>query len=110
MRKDLVLVVFYDKIEDYFKELFWLNKNARFVTISDSEDYVVSFGVLISKSAKKELHFSVFNGLFSRILYQLVETLGGETFYSEEMLDCFENEDLLFAYCQAMLFCLAATT
>jgi len=110
LRKDLVLVIFYDKMEDYLKEVFLLNKKARFVTISDSKDYVVSFGMLISKLASKELHFSVFNGLFSRILYQLVEALGGETFYSEEMFDCFETEDLKFAYCHAMLFCLEATT
>lgn len=110
LRKELVLVRFYDKIEDYFKAVFLLNKKARFVTVSDSKDYAVSFGGLVSKLASEELHFSVFNGLFSRILYQLVEALGGETFYSENILDCFETEDLKFAYCHALLFCLVATS
>lgn len=108
LRNNLILISFYSDIEDYFKMIILLKDKSRFITISSSKDYEFSFGGLISTD--REIHLSVFNGIFSPIFYQLVEVLGGKTYNTNNMSDFFETVDLMNAYGYVILFCLEATS
>lgn len=109
MHGNLIAVKMYRKTDDYLEKIVSVNEQAKFVTISESKDYAVSFGCLISKIQNNEIYFSVFNGLFSRIFYNAVELFGGETFYNENMMECFEPIDLAHAFINTMLFCMVST-
>ena len=109
LQENLILVRFYEKIDEYFKSIIMLGEKGKFMSVSDSHFYAVSFGMLVNELKNREIHFSIFNGLYSRILYEMVEQLGGKTYYRDDMSRMFENKEVLFAFSFTMLFCLEAT-
>lgn len=108
-RKNVVLLEFYNDVYDYWRKIVVCGKYARFISVSDSEDYAVSYGGLTCQNERNIIYFSIYNGMYNSFIYELVRKMGGETFCMDE-IDGVLPDDLFLSYSFAMVFCLKATS
>ena len=108
--KNKILIEYFDDYETYFLKALSLKENARYVSISDSKVYAISFGCLIDNLNAKRISMCIINGQYNKKLYEMIEDNGGNCYYTDNMMECFNSEELFLGFSFALVFLLQVTT
>jgi hypothetical protein len=105
-----IMIEYFDDYETFFSKALSFKENARYVSVSDSEVYAISIGCLIDNLNVKKINMCILNGQYNMELYKMIEGIGGNCYYTDNMMECFKSKELFFGFSFALVFLLQVTS